>query len=263
MLRADTRELWERLEGEPAMTGFVLIGGSALALHLGHRTSEALDFAYIGPEVQWVSSDHSPSRELELPRHQLEVLVERLRVESRRVEQDDQSEDQDDFASAGMELSNYEPNYLVDRVKMRVFTADTPLQSILLRAVQGGVRLADLDELFASKALVSAGRSSTRDWFDLYHLMTAGGYTMNDFAGVFQRSADLTRLNIALHRLCSGRPDTRDEGFFALVEDAPPLDRITAFFVEERDRYERSLATDRGAKSPAHRHPSGGAESVV
>ena len=93
MLRADTRELWERLEGEPAMTGCVLIGGSAVALYLGHRTSEGLDFAYIGPEEQWVSSDHSPGRELKLPRHQLAVLVERLRAESRRVEQDDQSED--------------------------------------------------------------------------------------------------------------------------------------------------------------------------
>ena len=144
-----------------------------------------------------------------------------------------------------MELADYGQNYLVDGVKMRVFTADTPLQSLLLPGVRG-VRLADLDELFASKALVSAGRSSTRDWFDLYHLMTAGGYTMNDFAGVFQRSADLTRFNIALHRLCSGRPDTRDEGFSALVEDAPPFDPIMAFFVEEPIRYKRSLTADLG-----------------
>ena len=257
MLRAGIRELWHRLESEPAMSGCVLIGGSAVALYLGHRTSEGLDFAYIGPEEQWVSSDHSSGRELKLPRHQLAVLVERLRAESRRVEQDNQSEDRADFASAEMELSDYEQDYLVDGVKMRVFTADTPLQSVLLPAVQGGVRLADLDELFASKALVSAGRSSTRDWFDLYHLMTAGGYTMNDFAGVFRRGADLTRLNLALHRLCSGRPDKGDNGFTALVEDAPTLDQITAFFVVERDRYERSLATDRGAKLPAQLAPFG------
>ena len=31
MLRAGTRELWHRLESEPAMSGCVLIGGSALA----------------------------------------------------------------------------------------------------------------------------------------------------------------------------------------------------------------------------------------
>ena len=129
-----------------------------------------------------------------------------------------------------MEIADYGQNYLVDGVKMRVFTADTPLQSVLLPGVRGGVRLADLDELFASKALVSAGRSSTRDWFDLYHLMTAGGYTMNDFAGVFRRGADLTRLNLALHRLCSVGPDKGDMGSPRWSRDAPTLDQIHGLF---------------------------------
>lgn len=49
-LTPDADRLWTRLRNEPALAGFVLIGGSALALHLGHRISEDLDFALRGLE---------------------------------------------------------------------------------------------------------------------------------------------------------------------------------------------------------------------
>ena len=51
MLRPDTQALWDLLRQEPALGGFVLIGGTALSLHLGHRVSEDLDFAFDGPKL--------------------------------------------------------------------------------------------------------------------------------------------------------------------------------------------------------------------
>ena len=253
-----TRALWERLEGEPALAGCVLIGGAALGLHLGHRASDGLDFAWVGRRQPGGSSEGSPAREPTLPRARLAGLVKRLRAEARWVEPHDAPEDRDDFARAGMELADYQQNYLVDGVEVRVFTPDSSLHSVLRPGVQGGVRLASLDELFAAKALASAGRSNTRDWFDLHHLLTTGGYTMNDFAAVFRRSADLTRLSLALHRLCSGRPDRNDQGFAAWVEDAPTLKQITAFFVAARNRYERTLAAGLASESPIQPTPRRG-----
>ena len=60
MLKPDTEGVWQFLRRQPGLTGFVLMGGSALALRLGHRQSKDLDFVWPGPE---------------LPRDRLEVMT--------------------------------------------------------------------------------------------------------------------------------------------------------------------------------------------
>ena len=39
----ETERVWKFLKDEPSLAGFVLVGGTALALRLGHRRSEDLD----------------------------------------------------------------------------------------------------------------------------------------------------------------------------------------------------------------------------
>jgi hypothetical protein len=46
MLFEPTYALWGQLKAREELSGFVLIGGSALALQIGHRRSEDLDFAW-------------------------------------------------------------------------------------------------------------------------------------------------------------------------------------------------------------------------
>lgn len=46
MLPPATEKVWNFLKEQPALAGFVLVGGSALALTLRHRLSEDLDFVY-------------------------------------------------------------------------------------------------------------------------------------------------------------------------------------------------------------------------
>ena len=48
-LRPDTAGVWAALEGHPLLKGFILIGGTALTLRIGHRVSEDLGFAYTAP----------------------------------------------------------------------------------------------------------------------------------------------------------------------------------------------------------------------
>ncbi len=45
MLPPDTQEVWNFLKEQPALAGFILIGGSGLALRIEHRLSEDLDLA--------------------------------------------------------------------------------------------------------------------------------------------------------------------------------------------------------------------------
>jgi hypothetical protein len=43
-LSPDTHTLIEKIKGQPWLSPYYLAGGTALALHLGHRTSIDLDF---------------------------------------------------------------------------------------------------------------------------------------------------------------------------------------------------------------------------
>lgn len=51
MLPPAAEQVWGFLKDQPILGGFVLIGGSALALRIGHRLSEDLDFAWVEPRL--------------------------------------------------------------------------------------------------------------------------------------------------------------------------------------------------------------------
>jgi hypothetical protein len=46
VLPPETDRIWTFLKEQPSLSGFVLIGGTALALQIAHRRSEDLDLAY-------------------------------------------------------------------------------------------------------------------------------------------------------------------------------------------------------------------------
>ena len=97
---------------------------------------------------------------------------------------------------------------------------------------------------FASKCLVAANRSKTRDWFDLYTLMTAHGFTIGQMSFVFERAGTPAQFDIALQRLCSGRPSLHDEGYEQLAPAAPSLTAMRDFFNAQRDDFERASAAN-------------------
>jgi hypothetical protein len=220
------------LRVEPGLAGFVLIGGSALSLHLAHRQSEDLDFAYLGLAATPASR---------LPRGPLEQVLKHLRGEGHQIEERDSPVSWREFETAGMDLHDYQQDYSIGGVLVSFFTPDYPLTRLIAPGTAGGVRLAGLDELFRSKALVVAGRSKTRDWFDLHYLLTVGGYTMADFAYVFQLAGEPQKLGIAISRLCSGQPGLGDEGFAGLTPHPPDVEEMKRFFVRECNRLEIEL----------------------
>ena len=118
------------------------------------------------------------------------------------------------------------------------------------------MRVATVDELFCTKALASADRSKTRDWFDLYHLMRAEGYSFEDFRRAFVGAGLASKFETALTRLCSGRPGGNDEGYEVLLPDPPTLAQITGFFQQARRQWEIGAATEvLGRQPPAEAAP--------
>jgi predicted nucleotidyltransferase component of viral defense system len=52
LLTLETKKVWDAIRQiDNLLKGFVLIGGTALALHIQHRLSEDLDFACVGAKL--------------------------------------------------------------------------------------------------------------------------------------------------------------------------------------------------------------------
>ena len=50
-LPQNTQKLFHRLKDDSRLGSFTLVGGSALAMHIGHRLSEDLDFNCFGHDL--------------------------------------------------------------------------------------------------------------------------------------------------------------------------------------------------------------------
>jgi hypothetical protein len=240
VLPPNTERVWNFLKDQPALEGFILVGGTAIALHLGHRLSEDLDLAF-------------PSSRL--PRKRLDSLRHIAAEAGFQFTADDDEAAVQQFLDSSLDLHDFQQDFLVnDAVKVSFFAPDPPMVKILAKPSVARPRIATLSELFKTKCLVSAIRSKTRDWLDLYFLMHNQKFSMGDFSQAFREAGIEGQFSIALTRLCSGRPQADDEGYKHLLPNAPSLEDMTAFFVAQRNQFEIEAAAEavqrKAGKSP-------------
>jgi hypothetical protein len=149
MLPAETARVWAFLEKEPSLAGAILIGGTPLALRIGHRRSYDLDFCFPVPR---------------LPVRQIEAVMEALAAGGISAQRCDDPAAYDEFLNAGMSLHDCQQDLLTDQgVKLTFLSEDADAAGILQPGLTGGPRLAGLAEIFQLKALPSAKRSTSRD----------------------------------------------------------------------------------------------------
>lgn len=229
-----TARVYAHLRDNPLLKPFVLIGGTALALHLGHRKSEDLDYLTLHPR---------------LPRAALDELVRQLEASGFSVLPNDDPAAYDDFLEAGLNLSDYQRDLLIDKqVKLTFFTADPEMGRLLEDASSPstpGARVASIRELSQLKALVASKRSSSRDWLDLYMLTRDHGFSLADWKQAYdQAGLGALAFENALNRVCSGSPAPNDPGFSSLLDEPPSIAEISAFFSTMRSDYERQAARE-------------------
>jgi len=212
-----------------------LVGGSALALRISHRISEDLDIVFVRDSLPKTL----PSVVRKASAHGIELLPK------------DDPAAIEEFISGGLELRDYQQDFVANgRVRLSLFVADDPLSRILRQPLSTHVRIASLQELFKAKALVSARRSKSRDWLDLYLLLKDHGFSLADYRQAFREAGIETQYEIGLARLCSGVPQRDDEGFSGLLKNPPTVEEMKSFFQELRDQLEIEEAAKR-------RRPSG------
>jgi hypothetical protein len=143
ILQASQRELWHRIR--PTPKHFVLYGGTALALRLGHR--ESIDFDFFSNR----------------PFQALELLGSIAYLENQRVTQ--QSEN-----TLSCEIGTAK-----EAVKISFF-GGLPLGQIEApdRIESNGIAVASLTDIFGMKCATIPQRNETKDYLDIHALITQG-----------------------------------------------------------------------------------------
>ena len=249
-LPAATAKVFAHLYAEPLLSGFTLIGGTALSLQIGHRQSEDLDFYRAGEQL--------PSR-----------TINTVLANARRS-----GFDVYDMLSPS-QLSQTRINYAVDlhdwvqdwavggaKVTFSVFNGYGPQ----MRAITAYPRVAadaaqrfsilGIEGLFAAKSCLLTRHGRSRDLFDLYTLLREHGYSVRQLFDVIRRidpSANADHHRDVLRGLIP--LDAADEGFAGIGVNIT-LDALYAFFETRISEYERDearrIVTQVRSSNPRH-----------
>lgn len=238
MLKPETRRLWELLKERKTLSGFVLVGGTALAMHLSHRFSEDLDFMIPQPK---------------LPRARIQALKRDAAAHGFTFAPNDRIQDIEEFADSGMDLHDYQQNFVVaGAVKLTLVAPDDELTRLLRAGSPDGPRVASLEEIFRLKCIACANRTKTRDWLDMFVLLDRGLFQPMDIYRTFQLAGVPTKFDIAMSRMCSGRVPPDDEGYESTMAKPPSIARMRKRFIQVRDSIETEAARLTG-KGPGRR----------
>lgn len=148
---------------------YILCGGTALAMQIGHRKSEDLDF------MMWRIS------KTEKPEVNWNLIEKELKEKIGEIE---------NFNMLGFD----QVEFVVKGVKFSFFVSDNLSPVTKPIDYLGNIRLADIESIMAMKMEVMLRRMKFRDYYDIY-CMLQEGYSIHD--GMEKA------LNLSRHRLSS------------------------------------------------------------
>ncbi len=231
-----TQAVFATLAASEFARGFLLIGGTALALHIGHRQSNDLDFVFCEASGK-------------LPTARIDKLIWQLRGDSHKADLITDSAAASTFRiNTGEHLSDYARDYAIDGVKVTFFAASPrkhPKRFVYWqnapRDLQAGCAFSvlSIDGLKTAKTLVLQDRVRSRDLYDLMVLMRDHGYTFDSFFDTVQRLADGAQDGEMERLILRGLIplDQRDEGLQGVNVRSTPAE-MYAFFDERLREHE-------------------------
>jgi predicted nucleotidyltransferase component of viral defense system len=133
---------------------YVLCGGTALAMQIGHRKSEDLDF------MMWRTS------KTEKPEVNWNAIEKELNEKIGPI---------DDFNMLGFD----QVEFRVKGIKFSFYVSDnySPIENTV--EYMGNIRLADIESIMAMKMEVMLRRMKFRDYYDIYSILKEG-YSINN-----------------------------------------------------------------------------------
>lgn len=228
------------LDALPATDGFVLAGGTALALRIEHRRSDDLDFVFASPK---------------LPRRKLSHLLDDLSA-AHSVKPFPNVAAEQEFLDTGLDLADYQQDYDLDGVKLTFFVPEPTKLGEALSAESGigdleRIAIADLRSLFLMKAVALNSRITARDLFDVHTLIEHHGFGAAElFAAADRYGYDSDTLKT---RLLGATQPPDDPGIEPITGAAPSFAQLKTYFAEIIDRLEQAEAQTSTSKRRSRR----------
>ena len=149
-LTTKIEEIIDDISGLNCIDGYVLCGGTALAMQLGHRQSEDLDF------MAWrKSKDEKP--EVDWPDIYREIEEKVGHIDNMDI------------------LGFDQVIFLVKCVKLSFYVSDKYAPPMTVLPYLGNIRIASMDAILAMKLEVMLRRMKFRDYYDVYSIIKNGG----------------------------------------------------------------------------------------
>ena len=245
-LRPDTRKLFEIMDNLDGIGDFVLIGGTAMALHHAHRESEDLDFVY-------VPKDGSVGDKLPLDLTN-SIVAELRRCGYKTTSLLDQIQ-MDLAENDGAYLPDFHQDWAVDGVKLTFFAGDTVDRKRHFRELpvlrSNAVSLLTSDALFETKARLIVQRATTRDLFDLWFFLEHDGRLVEEIVDLALDERPYYGEDAVTHRLTPLKPALTDPGFKPILDGAPKsFDELVGALEAHVDAYQQRLASSVVDESP-------------
>ena len=148
-LTANIEAIIEQVAQLECIEPYVLCGGTALAMQIGHRKSEDLDF------MMWrLSKTEKPEVDWNTIERELSDKVGKI----------------ENFNMLGFD----QVEFLVKGVKLSFFVSDNLSPVSTPVAYLGNIRLADVESIMAMKMEVMLRRMKFRDYYDIYCILQEG-----------------------------------------------------------------------------------------
>jgi hypothetical protein len=226
-----TQRVFQVLAKEPLMKGFVLIGGTALSIQIGHRLSEDLDFWL--PAIS-MSKDRVDSVLFNLSQHGIfhEFATPAWKISQARIN--------------GIDLLSQSRDHIIDGVKVTFFARDdVPYRHFAqMRRIKSKPQfsIADEEALFNMKSWLISQRVRSRDLYDLMILMQRGK-TIQDILDAGAQADPSFQREYAKEVLVGNVPlDADDEGFESIGIRVTLAD-MHKYFLAAVNEYEVNLAS--------------------
>ena len=210
-----TQKNFARLKEDPRMASSSLVGGTALALQIGHRINEVLDFNIFGQV---------------LPTKAIDAVLNDLATGGTTIESLITPAQKPQFKiNTSENIDNYIQDYLIDGAKVTFHSrneSDRPKQQIdflkstpKLSISKKGFNILGVDGLFVMKSIVVYDRVKSRDLYDLMVLTRDHNYSIENIVNAINayqplRDKDLERFKSAVTGIIS--LDKNDEGFSSI-----------------------------------------------
>lgn len=226
-----TQEVYNAIKSIQDIDAYVLVGGTALSLQADHRYSMDLDFAITNDKLDQHAIT-SIMNQLEASGHKVEFATDPIKIQEAENE--------------GIELKDYQQDWLINDVKVTFFSiGDNPVERELLASKtfkkDQNIRIMGIDGLFITKCIALMNRIKSRDLYDLLWMIQHDNKSITEVFTTIQDLRPHNTYETIRFRLLDWPIPITDEGIDAKVP--MKVGEVRALLKVEVDRMEQAIAT--------------------